>query len=145
MKTGLYIHVPFCIRKCPYCDFYSVPGTDESLKAEYKAAVIRNTERYLERYPDLIFDTVYFGGGTPSVMPADFFDDVLGSIKERLDKEAEITMELNPKTADEEKLGEIRRSGANFVISDESTVFLKLRMLCALRKMQVLTTFQAIL
>ncbi|MBP0978472.1 MAG: coproporphyrinogen III oxidase family protein, partial [Oscillospiraceae bacterium] len=69
MKAGLYIHVPFCIRKCPYCDFYSVSGTDESLKTEYTAAVIRNTERYLERYPDLSFDTVYFGGGTPSLMP----------------------------------------------------------------------------
>ncbi|MBP0962360.1 MAG: radical SAM family heme chaperone HemW [Oscillospiraceae bacterium] len=113
MKAGLYIHVPFCIRKCLYCDFYSVPGSDETLKAEYKKAVIRNMERYLERYPDLIFDTVYFGGGTPSLMPADFFDDVLGSIKGRLDKEAEITMELNPKTADEEKLGEIRKSGMN--------------------------------
>ena len=115
MKAGLYIHVPFCIRKCPYCDFYSVSGTDESLKTEYTAAVIRNTERYLKRYPDLSFDTVYFGGGTPSLMPASFFGDVLEIIKGHLDPDAEITMELNPKTADEEKLNEIRRSGVNRV------------------------------
>ena len=113
MKTGLYIHVPFCIRKCPYCDFYSLSGTDESLKTEYTAAVIRNTERYLKRYPDLSFDTVYFGGGTPSLMPASFFGDVLESIKGHLNPDAEITMELNPKTADEEKLKKIRTSGVN--------------------------------
>ncbi|WP_049962766.1 radical SAM family heme chaperone HemW [Ruminococcus sp. HUN007] len=113
VNTGLYIHVPFCIKKCPYCDFYSAAGCSESEYGQYTSAVIRNIQNYLEKYPEIVFDTVYFGGGTPSVMPVSFFRDVLESLKHNLDDGAEITAELNPGTAGEEKLAGIRQSGVN--------------------------------
>ena len=69
---GLYIHVPFCVRKCPYCDFYSVAGA-ESLRADYAAAVARNLRHYHER-----FDTVYFGGGTPNLI-AEHMGEILAA------------------------------------------------------------------
>lgn len=112
MSTGLYIHVPFCIRKCPYCDFYSVSFRDE-LYDDYVAAVLRNIEGYISDYPDLMFDTVYFGGGTPSLMPAEFFDSVINAVKNNLSADHEITMELNPKTADPYKLKQIREAGVD--------------------------------
>ena len=70
--TGLYIHTPFCRRKCPYCDFYSV-GYQEELAGLYSDAVIRNLRYYNkcyhnERYDNICYDTVYFGGGTPILL-----------------------------------------------------------------------------
>lgn len=67
--AGIYIHIPFCIRKCPYCDFYSI--TDISLKNRFIKALLK--EITLRSNPDLIVDTIYFGGGTPSILN---FEDV---------------------------------------------------------------------
>jgi oxygen-independent coproporphyrinogen-3 oxidase len=103
---GLYIHIPFCGRKCPYCDFYSV--TDFSCGgAEYITAVCRN----LREYRDLTFDTVYFGGGTPSVLPAEFFAQMLRFIN--FAENAEITAEVNPDSATPEFLRGLREAGVN--------------------------------
>lgn len=101
---GLYIHVPFCIKKCPYCDFYSVPHNGWKTN-EYTAAVIRNLMRYPEK-----FDTVYFGGGTPSLFPYQ-----IGKILEAADfaKDAEITVECNPDSVDECALVYLKKSGVN--------------------------------
>lgn len=65
---GLYIHIPFCISKCPYCDFYS--GTDDSLMGRYTDALVLHMEDYSESASSYDVDTVYFGGGTPTSMPA---------------------------------------------------------------------------
>ena len=65
MMVGLYIHVPFCLSKCPYCDFYSVKYSREKAE-QYKNALIRNIKHY--QTPDRVFDTVYFGGGTPILL-----------------------------------------------------------------------------
>ena len=65
--TGIYIHVPFCKRKCPYCDFYSVCRPE--LYEDYTQAVCRNIEAFKGR--DIKCDTIYFGGGTPSVLSAE--------------------------------------------------------------------------
>ncbi len=113
MKTGLYIHVPFCIRKCPYCDFYSVSSHSDDTYRKYTDAVLRNIRRYTSGYPGLKFDTVYFGGGTPSVMPAGFFSEILYENRGFITDDAEITMEMNPKTAAVSKLSAIRKSGVN--------------------------------
>ncbi len=101
---GLYIHVPFCVRKCPYCDFYSVPYADWKTD-DYAAAVIRNLKRY-----DLQYDTVYFGGGTPALLPYH-----IGKILEAADftKDAEITVECNPDSVDEPGLEFLKKSGVN--------------------------------
>ena len=113
MKTGLYIHVPFCLRKCPYCDFYSVSSPDNEICEKYTKAVISNIRRYLADFDDLTFDTVYFGGGTPSLMPLSFFNRFFEGISSCIESDAEITMELNPKTADSSKLRSLRKTGIN--------------------------------
>ncbi len=101
---GLYVHVPFCVKKCPYCDFYSVPHSGWKTD-EYTAAVIRNLKRY-----GLQYDTVYFGGGTPGLFPYH-----IGKILAAADftKNAEITVECNPDSADKPGLEFLKKSGAN--------------------------------
>lgn len=101
---GLYIHVPFCQKKCPYCDFYSV-GYREELAERYADAVIRNLRYYNEDY-----DTVYFGGGTPSLM-ARQIPDILKVC--RIKNDAEITVECNPLEMDEETLKILQGCGVN--------------------------------
>lgn len=101
---GLYIHIPFCLSKCPYCDFYS-ERYSKALAEEYKKAVIRNLAFYNETY-----DTVYFGGGTP-ILLADEIADILGQVK--LAENAEITVEANPCVSDEGRLTALIEAGVN--------------------------------
>lgn len=103
-NIGLYIHVPFCVAKCPYCDFYSV-GFDSKLAKEYTEAVIRNINHYGRRY-----DTVYFGGGTPILM-ADGIAKILRNAD--IAEGAEITVEANPCVTDEKALTTLLESGVN--------------------------------
>lgn len=85
---GLYLHIPFCKGKCPYCDFYSVFPKEENVDA-YVSALIRNIDR-----EDRTYDTVYFGGGTPSLLGADRISEIMSHIR-RTD-ECETTLECNP-------------------------------------------------
>lgn len=101
---GLYIHIPFCARKCPYCDFYS--ETDLSLTEAYTQAVIRNISQR-----DIYADTVYFGGGTPSLLSAEQTARILSAVK--IAPDSEITMECNPNTVTEEYLANIFNAGIN--------------------------------
>lgn len=87
---GLYLHIPFCRKKCPYCDFYSLPG-NEALYDEYTAALILRLKGY-----DECFDTVYFGGGTPSILGAERLCRILSAINTTSANTAEITLEANP-------------------------------------------------
>lgn len=102
--TGLYIHVPFCLSKCPYCDFYSV-GYDETLAEKYANAVIRNLEYYNETY-----DTVYFGGGTP-VLLSEKIPQIMQNIS--LSENAEVTVEANPCVTDEKRLCDLLSGGVS--------------------------------
>ena len=104
MSKGLYIHVPFCRRKCLYCDFYSV--TDFSLSDSYVNAVIRNIKARGERY-----DTVYFGGGTPSLLSGRQVYAILSAAD--IESGAEISAECNPDSADINKLSELHSAGIN--------------------------------
>jgi len=108
MTTGMYIHIPFCIKKCGYCDFYSV--SDSSLSEEYIGAVVAEIREF---YADnsLKADTVYFGGGTPTVVNPELIGRVLSEIK--LTGNAEITIEANPKTFNSEKLHKYKEYGIN--------------------------------
>lgn len=109
--TGIYIHVPFCLRKCPYCDFYSVAWSEE-LSQLYTAAVIRNLDEYAQY--NLSVDTVYFGGGTPSLLSSNQMSDILGSVSENFNlHDPEITMECNPTSVNLQKLREYRHCGVN--------------------------------
>lgn len=101
---GLYIHVPFCVRKCPYCDFYSLPGERE-LYSGYAAAVRRNLAYY-----DEPFDTVYFGGGTPNLI-AEYMGEILAAVN--ISPGAEISAECNPASADLDALAVMRKAGIN--------------------------------
>lgn len=92
MKNGLYIHIPFCRSKCPYCDFFSVKY-DEVLAERYTDRLISEMKKYSGS-----FDTIYFGGGTPSIINADLIGRIISAAGAQFDisKNAEITIECNP-------------------------------------------------
>lgn len=108
-KVGVYIHVPFCKKRCSYCDFYS--GADISAADEYTEALIK----HINTYENIGCDTVYFGGGTPTYFGEDRLCDVLNAVKNTFDvcENAEITAECNPKTVSLEGLCKMRKSGFN--------------------------------
>lgn len=92
--AGLYIHIPFCARRCLYCDFYS--NTDRSLMEQYVEAALRELEMesdYLQGEP---IETIYFGGGTPSLLPTESIRRLLQSPLIELSADQEITLEANP-------------------------------------------------
>ena len=112
--SGIYIHVPFCKQKCTYCDFASYPK--EIHKAEsYFACLYRELEGRAKQYPDKVFETIYIGGGTPSVVCANLIAGVIRQIKKhfKLCSNPEITIELNPGTVDEQKIKEYKSVGIN--------------------------------
>lgn len=94
-SIGLYIHVPFCLSKCPYCDFYSLPASDEALDA-YTQAACRCLQQWSERL-EARADTLYFGGGTPSLLGGARLAALVDTAREAFGLEdAEITLEANP-------------------------------------------------
>lgn len=109
-KKGLYIHIPFCERKCNYCDFTSFAGK-ESIAGEYCERLISE----IEAYPKYNVSTVYFGGGTPSSIDESLICRVLEKAADRfcIDSDAEITIELNPASAIGEKLKAYKKAGFN--------------------------------
>ena len=109
--AGLYIHIPFCEKKCAYCDFYSL--TDLTRVDAFVEGVIQEME--LLETPPLIFDTIYLGGGTPSVLPVRKIEKLLSNAVNIFDIQdsAEITIEVNPGTVDQEKLRNLRKAGIN--------------------------------
>ncbi len=113
--AGVYVHVPFCLKKCLYCDFCSYVGTDASVRERY---VGRLCEEIARRAPGLngqTVDSVYFGGGTPTLLPPEAFDRILRTIRTHctLASDAEITTECNPATADARTLHALRQAGIN--------------------------------
>lgn len=114
-KLGVYIHVPFCKKKCNYCDFYSVKWNDE-WETKYTEAVIDEIKSYKEMLGHkYIVDTVYFGGGTPTIIKPSNLKSILDSISivADIDTEAEISMEANPNTLTDENLKQYRETGIN--------------------------------
>ncbi len=112
-STGIYIHIPFCLRKCFYCDFYSV--IDTGLTERYVSALIESIRKKGKTSFGKKVDTVYFGGGTPSLMTVCEFESILNCVTDVFDvsKDAEITAEVNPATVDEKKLYGMRCAGIN--------------------------------
>ena len=110
-NAGLYIHIPFCVRKCPYCDFYSV--TDLALKPRFLKALI--AEMKLVSAKGFCFDTLYIGGGTPSVYGYNDIGQIVTAISRNFDlrPDAEITIEVNPGTVSIEQLKGYREAGIN--------------------------------
>lgn len=106
MVDGIYIHIPFCLNKCNYCDFLSFKSNGEERK-KYVDYLLKE----LDLYPSYRYNTVYFGGGTPSLLDLEDVERIL----KRLDiaENAEVTMEVNPKTVDFDKLCKLRKIGIN--------------------------------
>ena len=112
-ELELYIHIPFCVRKCNYCDFLSF-AADETVQRQYTDALCREISDW-EGYGDGRVSTVFIGGGTPSILPVREMERILDTVYRhaRMENETEITMECNPGTADREKLLAWKNSGLN--------------------------------
>jgi len=106
-EIGLYVHFPWCVRKCPYCDFNSHPLKGPLREAEYRGTLLGDLDRELERFSGRRIDTVYFGGGTPSLFSA----ESLRVLLDRLPDVREVTLEANPGTVEHGSFGEYRKAG----------------------------------
>ena len=110
----LYFHIPFCVRKCFYCDFLSAPADEETKKA-YMEALQREVLARAPEYEGRAVTSLFFGGGTPSAVEAGKLAGLLQTVKEHfgISKDAEITVEVNPGTVDRRKLDIYRKAGIN--------------------------------
>ena len=132
MTLAVYIHWPFCVSKCPYCDFNSHVGDTQNQQV-WRGAYRRELEHYAALLPDRRVTSVFFGGGTPSLMEAQTVEAVLNDIARlwRLDEQVEITLEANPSSAEAGKFADFRQAGINRLslgvqsLEEEALKFLK--------------------
>ncbi|MDO5382313.1 MAG: radical SAM family heme chaperone HemW [Eubacteriales bacterium] len=112
-QLGIYIHIPFCMHKCVYCDFLSAPA-DDNTKKMYVNALINEIKSVKEGKEDEV-SSIFFGGGTPSVLASSLIDDIMAVIagEYNISDDAEITIECNPGTLDYDKAAGYRKSGIN--------------------------------
>ena len=112
-ELELYLHIPFCVKKCNYCDFLSAPAEEET-RAAYVDALLEEI-RGFEDPEDYEVMTVFFGGGTPSILPGQEIFRIMEALREKFSfrKGAEITLEANPGTVDKEKLSCYKKAGIN--------------------------------
>lgn len=112
---GIYVHIPFCIRKCSYCDFFSVTGADYYLRQDYALKLRQEIMNCPDSYRDKPVDSIYFGGGTPSLLtPKQIGSMVEGMAQQfHFSRDIEITMEANPATVDHRSLAEYHQAGVN--------------------------------
>jgi oxygen-independent coproporphyrinogen-3 oxidase len=114
--SGIYIHIPFCERKCIYCDFYSVENLN--LIDRFTESLLKEIEIFsieADFFNDSIFDTIYFGGGTPSLLEPAQIEKILSKLSQsfKISSNPEITLETNPGTVDKRKLLEFKNLGVN--------------------------------
>ena len=112
---SLYVHIPWCVRKCPYCDFNSHEAKGEIPEREYVASLIADLELALPQVWGRPVHTVFFGGGTPSLLSVRALDELLSAIRARLPlaPDTEITLEANPGTFEAQKFADFRAAGVN--------------------------------
>ena len=111
---GLYIHIPFCVKKCAYCDFLSWSG-DKEQRVDYVRALEQEILSYKNFAEDYLVTTLYFGGGTPSVLEGELLERIMEAIRRtfQIEEKAEVTMEMNPGSALKEKLELYKKLGIN--------------------------------
>ena len=129
-ELGIYVHIPFCKRKCAYCDFISFSGKARLIE-KYVEALKREINKCKIGKEDYMVKTIYFGGGTPSFIESKYIVEILEAIKEKFNitKNAEITLEINPGTVTEEKLKDYYEVGINrisFGLQSTNSQLLKL-------------------
>ena len=113
-ELGIYIHIPFCKKKCSYCDFKSFENINENIKKEYIEALIKEIQ-LTKNNSNYIVSTIYIGGGTPSFIDEKYIKEILQAIykKWEIKPEVEITIEINPGTINKSKLEAYRMMGIN--------------------------------
>ncbi len=114
---SVYIHIPWCVKKCPYCDFNSHESRGEIPEKRYVAALIKDLEQSVPRVYGRKIKSVFFGGGTPSLFSADSINEILSAVRmlTPLDYAAEITLEANPGTVDTAHFAGYKQAGVNRV------------------------------
>ncbi|MBU1427543.1 radical SAM family heme chaperone HemW [bacterium] len=115
MELGLYLHFPFCISKCPYCDFNSYQLKEDNQISSYISALYKEITAYSQKLNKSNIKTIYLGGGTPTILSGVQIYNILEFCKDKftIEKKAEITIEANPGTLDGEKLKLLIESGIN--------------------------------
>lgn len=115
MELGLYLHLPFCISKCPYCDFNSYQLKEDNQISSYISALYQEITTYSKKLKKSNIKTIYLGGGTPTILSGVQIYNILEFCKSKftIDKDAEITIEANPGTLDGEKIKLLIESGIN--------------------------------
>lgn len=110
----IYIHIPFCVKKCAYCDFLSASQSDETIDA-YVEGLIQEIQAHSFERKNPCVTTVFFGGGTPSVLTPEQMEKIFHALREQfhISEEAEITIEVNPGTVTKEKLDMYQKCGVN--------------------------------
>ncbi len=113
-KAGLYIHIPFCKVKCVYCDFYSITKKENQIPL-FTECLLKEIESYKHYAGKWKFNTIFFGGGTPSLLPAKYLEQILQKLHDTFDTSnvEEITLEANPGEAPLEHLKDIKSLGVN--------------------------------
>lgn len=113
-ELELYLHIPFCVKKCAYCDFLSAPA-DEEKKQEYVDTLVKEIEGYKHTYQNYYVTTIFVGGGTPSILTPVQMEGIFSALRKcfEIDREAEITIEVNPGTVTEKKADVWRNVGIN--------------------------------
>jgi len=115
MELGLYIHLPFCISKCPYCDFNSYQLKEDNQISSYISALYQEINAYSQKLKKSNVKTIYLGGGTPTILSGVQIYNIIEFCKDKftIDKDVEITIEANPGTVDGEKIKLLIESGIN--------------------------------
>jgi oxygen-independent coproporphyrinogen-3 oxidase len=116
MSFGVYIHIPYCLQRCTYCDFATYEQSQILPPADYIQLVLEEMSQKLAVFEGQTIDTVYFGGGTPSLIPAEFIIDLLLGLEKhglRIRPDSEKTIEINPATLDHKKMDLYLKSGIN--------------------------------
>jgi oxygen-independent coproporphyrinogen-3 oxidase len=115
MELGLYLHFPYCISKCPYCDFNSYQLKEDNQISSYISALYQEITAYSQKLKKSNIKTIYLGGGTPTILSGTQICNILEFCKEKykIDKDAEITIEANPGTLNGEKIKLLTESGIN--------------------------------
>lgn len=115
IPLSLYIHIPWCIRKCPYCDFNSHQAPTELPEAEYVKALLGDLKQELSFIENRCISNIFIGGGTPSLFTARSIDSLLKGINQlcALDEDIEITLEANPGTFEQQRFNDYRLAGIN--------------------------------
>ena len=115
MELGLYLHFPYCVAKCPYCDFNSYQLKEDNQISSYISALYQEITAYSKKLKKSNIKTIYLGGGTPTILSGAQICNILEFCKDKftIDKNAEITIEANPGTLDGEKINMLLESGIN--------------------------------